>query len=177
MYLCSTLINKGQNKIYLTIKFKKMARTVETKIYSFEELSEAAQQKAIENNSNVLVDYGWWQDVYSLAQLVGLKITHSVTKNDPNYSIGIEFITSASNCGGLILANHEKDSETYQSALAFFKSEQNEDNEKEFLEALGEAYLTILTDEEDYRVSDEVISEWLKENKFGFFQDGSQWKY
>lgn len=40
-------------------------RTIETKIYKFEELSEEAQQKAIENSNNINVDYqDWYDSVY-----------------------------------------------------------------------------------------------------------------
>ena len=43
--------------------------------YSFNELSEEAQQKAIENLSDINVNFDWWNFTYEDAKNIGLKIT------------------------------------------------------------------------------------------------------
>ena len=39
-------------------------KTIETVVYDFDELSDEAKQKAINNLSDINVDYGWWEFQY-----------------------------------------------------------------------------------------------------------------
>ncbi len=39
-------------------------RIKETKVYPFDELTEDAQEKAVENLAEINVDYGWWDATY-----------------------------------------------------------------------------------------------------------------
>lgn len=53
-------------------------RTIETKVYKFDELSNDAKAKAVEKMWDVNVDYEWWDSVYEdaadIAELFGLDI-------------------------------------------------------------------------------------------------------
>ena len=49
--------------------------TVTTKVYLFDELSDEAKQRAIEQLWDINVDYEWWDCVYEDAATIGLKIT------------------------------------------------------------------------------------------------------
>lgn len=45
-----------------------MPKIIETVVYSFEELDEKAQKKAIQKNSEINTDYNWWEDTYESFQ-------------------------------------------------------------------------------------------------------------
>jgi len=49
--------------------------TTVTKVYTFDELSEAAKQKVLEDFAEFQVSYEWWKSVYDDAARCGLKIT------------------------------------------------------------------------------------------------------
>ena len=53
-------------------------RTIETTVYKFSELSEAAKEKAIENWNRDGLDYEWWDAVYedakTIGELMGIKV-------------------------------------------------------------------------------------------------------
>lgn len=71
------IINKND---ILALKGFDMSRieVIERELFKFEELSEDAQQKAIEDNQYTLVDYGWFSqdDVRAVAQIMGIEIKH-----------------------------------------------------------------------------------------------------
>ena len=50
-------------------------RTIEIKAYLFNELSEEAKEKAVQNLSNINVQFDWWHFIYEDAKNIGLKIT------------------------------------------------------------------------------------------------------
>lgn len=52
-----------------------MPRTIRKKIYKFEELSDKAKQKVIEDNYCWNVEHNWWEFVYEDAAQLGIKIT------------------------------------------------------------------------------------------------------
>jgi uncharacterized protein (DUF2342 family) len=59
-----------------TIQGGIIVRTVQTKLYNFEELSKEAQQKAIDNLRDINVDYqGWDEHIMDAAFDCNLKIT------------------------------------------------------------------------------------------------------
>ena len=53
-------------------------RIVETKVYTFDELSDEAKQKAIEHWREGYLDYDWWDAVYEdadqCAKILGINI-------------------------------------------------------------------------------------------------------
>lgn len=53
-------------------------RTIRTKVYSFSELSKAAQDKAISQFSDINVDYDWWESTYEnlkeLCKTIGIEV-------------------------------------------------------------------------------------------------------
>jgi len=91
-------------------------RTITTTAYSFDELSEASKQKAIEKLSTINVDFEWWESTYEDAKHVGLEINGF----DLNmlYCQGL-FIESASDCAFKIMSEHGDTCNTYGTARAF----------------------------------------------------------
>lgn len=144
-------------------------------LYDFDELTPESQEKAIQNLSDINVDYEWWEYEYEDAEQIGLKITGF---NLDSLSIYGEFINSAFSCAELILQNHGEDSETHKTALKYIdglkleNSEFYKDNESEFLSDILEDYRIILQQEYDFRISREQIIETIKANEYTFTSDG-----
>lgn len=46
-------------------------RTITTEVYKFEELDEETQERVIENNRDINVDYQWWDFIYDDVKKIG----------------------------------------------------------------------------------------------------------
>lgn len=174
-------------------------KTIELKIYKFDELSEEAKQKAIERLYDVNVDYEWWEFTYDDAEEIGLKIT-GFDVGRGNYCNG-EFIKSAHEVADLIIANHGEECETTKTAIEFMKerdalvckysdgknievvAEENEydfdcdcdELEEEFLNSILEDYRVILRNEYEYQTSEEAIIETIRANDYDFYENGKMY--
>lgn len=174
-------------------------RTIETQVYTFDELSEMAKQRAIEDYRNKDTSwYDWWEFIYDDAENVGIKITHFDTGRA--WDIGIEFFDSAYDVAQKIIKEHGEMCETYKTAAAFIKDwaelvakhsdgikldEVAEDNEyefdqdaeeleEEFSRDIGHDFLTLLQKEEEYLNSDEFIIETIEANEYEFTEEGKR---
>lgn len=171
-------------------------KTIKIKIYSFEELSEQAQQKAMEHYSDFNVDSEWWEGTYDDAENVGIKIK-GFDIDRGNY---IKCDADGRETARLIIEQHGADCDTYKLAAEFNKDydklvekysngvdlqrvdEDNEyqfdqeadDLEAEFNRAIGEEYLSILKREYEYLTSAEAIKESIIANDYQFTVDGKR---
>jgi len=173
-------------------------RTITTTIelYQFEELSEVAQQRAIEGIRDINTDLEWWEYVYEDAKNVGLEISE-FDLGRAN-SIKITFQHSADYTARLIMEEHGPDCATYAAAnkysderneiLAhpelYYLHEGPEDNpyisqdealedlETSFLGTLGDEYLAMLQREYDYLTSDKAVKESIIANAYEFHASG-----
>lgn len=165
------------------------------KLYQFDELSESAKETAVEKLADINVYYGWWDFVYDDAENVKLKLTEFDL--DRGYCRG-EFIEGADDTAHLIIKNHGKDCETFQTATNYLKERTElvkkysdgkqidivaEDNEydfdvecdeldNDFLYSILEDYRIILSKEYNYLTSEEVIVETIKANEYEFDESG-----
>lgn len=160
-------------------------RTIETKVYKFNELSETAKEKAIEYMSDTNVNYEWWEFIYTDAEDIGLKLTGF---DMDRYCHG-KFTQSAEDVANNIIKNHGKDCETYKDAyiyltelttlknihsVADMEDEDIDTSEidKEFLNTLLEDYRIMLRKEYEYLTSKEAIVETIEANDYEFTEDG-----
>lgn len=162
-------------------------------VYSFNELSESAKQKVLNDLWDINVQYEWWEGTHEDAMNIGLKIT-SFELDRGGYCNG-EFTNGACYTAGKILENHGEHCETYKTALTFqaerdeivntapkdedgeFEDEREldlklDDCENEFLKSLLEDYRIILTKEYEYLTSKEQIIETIEANEYTFTEDG-----
>ena len=168
-------------------------RTITVNLYQFNELSDAAKEKAIEKLSYINVDYDWWDSMFEDASEIGLKITSFDL--DRNRHAEGEFTLSAAEVVQNILNNHGENCDTYKTALSFMEGWQpvfddymNEDSENyesleledklneleaEFLNSLLEDYSIILQNECDYLQSDEAIIDTIIANEYEFNEKGN----
>ena len=167
-------------------------RTIEVKIFKFNELNEEAKQNAISNLYNINIDYNWWEFIYEDAKNIGLKITSF--NLDRNRHAKGKFILNAPEVAQNILSNHGKECETYKTAESFlevwqpifnaymdeesekYESSESEDEmqelEDDFFNSLLEDYSIILQNACDYLQSDESIIDTIEANDYEFTEDG-----
>ena len=169
-------------------------RTIQVNLYKFEELSEEAKQKAIENLYEINVYFDWWECTYDDAIRIGLRITGFDL--DRNRHAKGKFLLSANEVAQNILNEHGEQCETYKTASEFLEewnpifaeymdenSEHYESYEREqelidlendFLNSLLEDYSIILQKEYEYLMSEEAIIETIEANEFEFYEDGKR---
>jgi len=170
-------------------------RTVRTKVYKFNELSETAQQVAIQKNCDINVDYQWWEFIYEDAKQAGIIIS-SFDIDRGNYC-ETGFSESAEAAAHLIIDSHGETCETYKTAENYLKQrdelidtaprdengdfeDENDldcnlaDLDNEFNESLSGDYLKILRNEYEYLTSEEGIKETLIANEYEFTAEGEQ---
>lgn len=161
-------------------------------LYTFDELTDKAKEKAIEKLWDLNVDHEWWDGVYDDAKNIGLKITEFDIDRGA-YARG-NFTISACEAAANILRDHGPNCETYKTAEKFlaewqpifdgymlesspeFESRESEekmlDIESEFLESLLEDYRIILQHEYEYLTGEEAIKETIDANEYEFTVDG-----
>ena len=164
-------------------------KIIETRVYKFKELTEDAQDVALQEQCEINVDYEWWESVYEGATEIGLKIS-SFDIGRAQYCNG-DFIDDAEDVANAIIENHGHNCETYKDAEAFlteyekfqeklddeflddYEVEQDiEELESEFLQTLLEDYRIILKNEYEYLTSEEAIRETIIANEYDFTADG-----
>lgn len=170
-------------------------KTIEVKLFSFDELSEDAKQTAINSHLDINVFCDWWQNTYQDAENIGLKITSFDL--DRNRHAKGHFILSACEVAQNIINTHGENCETYKTAANFLEdfnplfaeyldesSEHYESSEREgklqdleadFLDSLLEDYSIILQNECDYLQSEEAIKETLIANEYEFLESGKRY--
>ena len=165
--------------------------------YSFDELSEDAQDKAIEKLANINCDYEWWDSICDDAEAIGLKIASFDL--DRNRHCKGHLTQDPLAVIELIKANHGESCDTYKLAIEWenkftqykdaidyddlhdqdddfeprFCESDLEDDSEEFSRALCEEYACILQKEYEYLGSRETIVETIKANEYEFDENGN----
>jgi hypothetical protein len=96
-------VARDQNTLKNNLKIMK---TISINLYSFNELSEEAQQKALDHYRYFMVEDSWWDSIYSDAKEIGLKITSFDL--DRNRNAKGELLHSFEEVCCNILKNHGK---------------------------------------------------------------------
>lgn len=141
-------------------------KTIGIKLYTFEELTEQAQQYAINDQSDINVDFYWCQGIYNDASDILLKIeSFDIEKNE--IEVRAVYGHTPQCIADMILKNHGKDCNTYHLA-------QNLPNMsyEDFMTALSKEYLKMLTEDYEFRTMESTIKETLIENDYYFTADG-----
>lgn len=169
--------------------------TVTTKVYSFDELSDGAKEKVIEELSNINVDYEWCDGIYEDAKIIGLEITE--------FDLGRgafcrgNWTEDAEETAQLILKEHGETCETHKNATEFtnavgvqgsiFEGQDDYDADddgpfdesdqygeicEEFQQTICEDYRIILQKEYEYLISKKAIIETIETNGYEFTADG-----
>jgi hypothetical protein len=156
-------------------------KEIKTIVYDFDELSESAKQKALNELYDINVNDGWWDFDYEDAENIGVKII-GFDIGRGNYCNGKMNLTLQDSIEK-VLSEHGATCETYKTALEYKtkidRLEENDDFddklqeiEEEYLKDMLENYLVILRNEYEYQTSEERIKETIKANEYTFTADG-----
>jgi hypothetical protein len=172
--------------------------TTTRNLYTFDELSDEAKEKALEECRDINVCFDWWEFIYEDAERIGLKI-QSFDLDRRRHATG-KFIESAFDCASKIIKEHGEKCETYKTAKAFLSDwaelvtkysdgintqEVCEDNEyefdqeadeleSEFLKSILEDYSISLQNEYEYLYEDEAVRETIEANEYEFTEEGKR---
>ena len=164
-------------------------KTKTIEIYEFDELSESAQDKAIDNIRTINNDYEWWDSIYEDAKDAGI-ILESFDLDRNRHAKGY-FSNGAEGCAHLIVDNHGEICETYKTARAYLKDRDKlmrtpidgdfdetaldnslNDLDTDFLQSILEDYSMSLQREYEYLNSKENLLEVIACNEYTFNVNG-----
>lgn len=182
-------------------KFEEGGRIKQVRVYSFEELSDKAKEKAISEFYDINVSHDWWDFTYDNAKDIGLKIT-AFDIGRGGYCNG-DLMWSAEEVADKIIANHGESTGTYKLAKEYVSDfnklvekysdgdnktvvaedkqgdfdDELSDLDEEFKKQLLNEYLSILDKEYEYLTSDEAVTETIIANDYEFTKDGKLFRY
>jgi len=168
-------------------------KTKTIEIFEFNELSESAQEFALDAVRQCNHGYDWWDCTYEDAETIGLCLTGFGL--DGNRHATGNFKDSAESCAHLIIDNHGETCETYRTATAYLagrdtliesapidadgelESEFNLDSDldnldNELLRSILEDYSMLLQRESEYIDSKENLLEVIDCNGYTFNVNG-----
>lgn len=164
-------------------------KTIRTKVYQFNELTEQAKQKAIQWFLSSFNDSTAWDDTKEDAKEIGLKL---ISLDDHRGNEG-QFLLSANEVAQNILNDYGEQCETHKTAAAFMEEWQpvfNEymtepdnmpeletkliDIEADFLTNLLEDYRIMYNNQVEFEYSDEYATEMIEANEYEFTKDGKR---
>ena len=163
--------------------------TTETKVFTFDELSEKAKEVARHHAREIELSDEWWANVYEAAATIGLKLEGFDL--DRGREIHGELTEHVGPCITLIHANHGKDCDTYKLADKYqarltaavlgetddWQELRESGNASDFADGfrreLLECYWHMLDRERDYLRSDEYVDERLRDDR-EFEVDGTR---
>ena len=162
-----------------------MSKVIETTVYTFDELSDEAKEKAREWHRGTYDYYEWWEGVCEDAEEVGLKIEHFDLGR--GREIGLTFVECHEEVCRRVLKEHGDACDTYKAAVEYLaavvgsrmvrteaQGDVTVDMLAEFRAALENSYLKALDAEWEYQNSDEYVDESIRCNGFTFTVDGKR---
>jgi len=169
------------------------------KVYKFEELSDEAKERALEDNRYVLVeDYAWYDFIYDEADMIGIEIEgfdlyEGYIKIKLNTSV-LNSVESAMQWFGESTEEYKLVKSYYDAIMKLADSdevkeylEENPDDDaydaiynmslddrfyNEYISDMKRLFLKMLEDTYDYLISDEAIIKYFDNNDYEFFENG-----
>lgn len=168
-------------------------KTKTIEIYEFDELSESAQDRALDNIRTINNDYEWWDSIYEDAKDAGI-ILESFDLDRNRHAKGY-FSNGAEGCAHLIIDNHGETCETYKTATVYLADRDKliesapidadgefedvnaldsnlNDLDTDFLQSILEDYSMVLQREYEYLGSKENLLEVIACNEYTFNVNG-----
>jgi len=174
-------------------------KTIEVKLYEFEELSNEAKENAIERNRTMNVEWDWWDCTYEGMKEVGVKIDSfdiyyraiSIIIEDSEYTArttienfgeGMEMVKISkrfiADRDALIKKLGEGNDIAGYSVKEEFIDEYDEEIEyleEEYRKEMAEEILTWLREEYEFLQTDEAVAETLIANDYEFTENGQMY--
>lgn len=164
-------------------------RTIETKLYLFDELSEAAQKRAMWDALEWITDYDWWSHVYDcqlseegneneIIQVEDITVFDlDDRKAEIVYNINMKLFKERYGDRWTLLRDTPEDSWEYVETETDAENEQYSEIEELIDELVSDRKHDILLDlavDYDYLTSDECIRETLSVNEYEFYENGKR---
>lgn len=163
-------------------------KTKTIELPTFEQLTEAEQEKVIANYHDINVDREWYDCIYDDAKSIGIEIVEFSIDRE-NYIV-LKFNTEFQTVAESIIANHGQSTDTYKLATKFIddikplyfarhvtdtldskRIIEVSELEDEFKTQLRNEYLSMLKQEYEHMTSEEVIKDTLIANEYTFNRD------
>ena len=136
-----------------------------TKVYRFDELTEEAKEKAIDQFYDINVGYEWWYGVCGDAKTIGLEITEFDI--DRGSYCRVKWIEDAEDVARLILENHGTVCETHKDATAFLADlSKTRDAHKDRQTAIQKEYEYLVSKNEDRDDYDPEYEEFTDSDQY-----------
>jgi hypothetical protein len=147
-------------------------RTETINVYEFNELSDRAKARALDDARGYHVDDEWWTAVYDDAERIGVKLMYFDAGR--RWQISLELLEDVGEIVRRIIDNHGPVCATYKLAQLYYlkKHKGHGFDLPEFEKEIGQEYLVMLRDEHEYLTSDEAITEALENGDYEFTEDG-----
>ena len=168
-------------------------RTIETKLYKFNELPEDIKEKALDNMRHLNIHDKWWDFLEEDMSEINLKLDSFDI--DRGSFCKLEFIDSAESTAHLIETNHGESCDTFIETKLYLKDRdklinnwpKDENNDldnvyeldqeldeldSDYLKEIQSCYLITLRKEYEYLSSDESIKENIECNEYEFTKEG-----
>jgi hypothetical protein len=143
-------------------------KTKTIEIYDFNELSESAQDRALDNIRTINNDYEWWNFTYEDAETIGLCLT-GFGLDRHRHATGY-FKNGAEGCAHLIVDNHGDEDGNFKNENALDNS--LDDLDTDFLQSILEDYSMSLQREYEYIDSKENLLGVIACNEYTFNVNG-----
>jgi hypothetical protein len=160
-------------------------KTIEIKVYRFEELDKQTKEKVIENYRYINVDNTFWYDcIKEEFNSLGLEIKEFDLDRGNYAKIYIDNFEDTSNYiikefGDSVLIKQTAKNyiNEYEKIQANFKEDEDVEREVELLDdqyekEYSEDILSYLRSSYDWEISDEAITETIEANEYDFTADG-----
>ena len=160
-------------------------KTIEIKVYRFEELDKQTKEKVIENYRYINVDNTFWYDcIKEEFNSLGLEIKEFDLDRGNYAKIYIDNFEDTSNYiikefGDSVLIKQTAKNyiNEYEKIQANFKEDEDVEREVELLDdqyekEYSEDILSYLRSSYDWEISDEAITETIEANDYDFTTDG-----
>jgi len=171
-------------------------RTIEVKLYEFEELSNEAKENAIEENRTMNVEHDWWDCTYEGMKEIGIEINsfdiyhrnisitiedseHTASETIKNFGEGMEIAKISkqfiADRDALIKKLGEGNDISGYSVKEEFIDEYDEEIEcleEQYRKEMAEEILTWLRDECEFLQTDEAVAETFIANDYEFTEEG-----
>lgn len=170
-------------------------KTIEIKLYQFNELSEEAKKNALQECSSINIHFDWWDCILDDLKEDGVELS-SFDIYRQEIDIRLDFALedvcaliidqrgSRSAIRKLALATLDdikKTQKTYENSFDEWGEcsdydEEMQDLEVEFIGSLQGEVLSLLGREYDYQTSEEAIIETIEANEYDFTENGERYK-
>ena len=177
-------LTEALRSIKNSVSGKRPIKIICVEVFNYDQLSEAAKEKALQWYGDASCHDEWWDCIYEDAANIGLKI--SGFDLDRNRHAEGKFTLDAITVAQTIYENHGSTCETFKTAQAFVTDREGldktsdeyddmaRDKEEHFRKSLLEDYSIMLQQELDYRQSREQLEEMIESNGYTFTENGKR---